>query len=244
MQRLRPALVAVLAAVLGAAALPRLLSAAQKAPPAPANPARRTVAVTVDDLPFVGYGLPLGEVKPLSRALVAALAARKVPAVAFVNEDKVFVSGEVDARIALLEEWLDAGMELGNHTWGHTGLTRTPLPAMQDAVVRGETVTRWLLEKRGRTLKWFRHPYTHTGTTREIKDAFEAFLSGRGYTVAPFTSTRTGSSRRPTRSSLRTATRQGKPASSRPTSRTSTRAAPSTRNAREPSSAAKSPRSS
>jgi peptidoglycan/xylan/chitin deacetylase (PgdA/CDA1 family) len=145
------------------------------------------VAVTVDDLPFVGYGLPIEEVKPLSRSLVAALAARKVPAVAFVNEDKVFVAGEVDARIALLAEWLDAGMELGNHTWGHTGLTRTPLPAMQDAVVRGEAVTRWLLEKRGRSLKWFRHPYTHTGTTREVKDAFEAFLSGRGYTVAPFT---------------------------------------------------------
>jgi peptidoglycan/xylan/chitin deacetylase (PgdA/CDA1 family) len=187
MPRSRPALISVLSAVLGAAALPHLLSAAEMAPPAPATPARRTVAVTVDDLPFLGYGLPLGEVKPLSRALVAALAARKVPAVAFVNEDRVFVPGEVDARIALLEEWLDAGMELGNHTWGHTGLTRTPLPAMQDAVVRGETVTRWLLEKRGRTPKWFRHPYTHTGTTKEVKDAFESFLAGRGYTVAPFT---------------------------------------------------------
>jgi peptidoglycan/xylan/chitin deacetylase (PgdA/CDA1 family) len=156
------------------------------APPATEAP-RRAVAVTVDDLPFVSHGLPLEAVRPLSRDLVAALAARKVPAVAFVNEDRLFVAGEVDARIALLAEWLDSGMELGNHTWGHVGLTHTPLPAMRDAVVRGETVTRWLLEKRGRTLKWFRHPYTHTGTTREVRDAFEAFLAGRGYTVAPFT---------------------------------------------------------
>ncbi len=108
-------------------------------------------------------------------------------AVAFVNEDRLFVPGEVDARIALLTEWLDAGMELGNHTFGHVGLTRTPLPAMQDAVLKGEVVTRGLLERRGQTLKWFRHPYTHTGTTREIKDAFETFLASRGYTVAPFT---------------------------------------------------------
>ncbi len=87
---------------------------------APAHPRRAgPCAVTVDDLPFVGYGLPLGEVRPLSRDLVAALAARKVPAVAFVNEDRLFVPGEVDARIALLTEWLDAGMELGNHTFGH-----------------------------------------------------------------------------------------------------------------------------
>ena len=173
---------ALLAAAAGVGA--GLLHAAESAAPAPP---RRTIAVTVDDLPFVGYGLPLEAMRPLSRDLVAALAARKVPAVAFVNEDRLFVPGEVDARIALLAEWLDAGMELGNHTWGHVGLTRTPLAAMEDAVVRGETVTRWLLERRGRKIRWFRHPYTHTGTTREVKDAFEAFLASRGYAVAPFT---------------------------------------------------------
>jgi len=154
--------------------------------PVPAVSARRTVAVTIDDLPFVAHGLPLEAVRKLSRELVAALAARKVPAVAFVNENRVFVRGEVDERIALLEEWLDAGMELGNHTWGHPGLTLTPLPQMQDAVVRGEVVTRLLLERRGKTLRWFRHPYTQTGTTKETKDSFEAFLAGRGYAVAPF----------------------------------------------------------
>ncbi len=184
----RPRTLAVAVPVVSlAAALAGVLAAGgtegAAAPPVP----RRTVAVTVDDLPFVGYGLPLEAIRPLSRDLVAALAARKVPAVAFVNEDRLFVPGEVDGRIALLVEWLDAGMELGNHTWGHVGLTRTQLARMQDAVLRGEVVTRWLLEGRGRTIRWFRHPYTHTGSTREVKDAFEAFLASHGYTVAPFT---------------------------------------------------------
>jgi peptidoglycan/xylan/chitin deacetylase (PgdA/CDA1 family) len=168
-----------------AAGAASLALAPEKAVP-PASPPRRTVAVTVDDLPFVTYGLPLEAVRPLSRDLVAALAVLKVPAVAFVNEDKLFVPGEVDARIALLTEWLDAGMELGNHTFGHVGLTRTPLERMKDAVIQGEVVTRGLLSRRGATLRWFRHPYTHTGTTKETKDAFEAFLSSRGYVVAPF----------------------------------------------------------
>ncbi len=162
---------------------PRAPGAAATSPPTAAP--RRTVAVTIDDLPFVAHGLPLEAVKPLSRDLVAALAARRVKAVAFVNEDKLFVPGEVDARIALLTEWLDAGMELGNHTFGHPGLTKTPLPAMQEAVVKGEVVTRGLLERRGQKLKWFRHPYAQTGTTREIRDAFETFLASRGYTTAP-----------------------------------------------------------
>jgi peptidoglycan/xylan/chitin deacetylase (PgdA/CDA1 family) len=175
-----------LALLLGpAAGAASLVLAAEKAVP-PATSPRRTVAVTVDDLPFVAYGLPLEAVRPLSRDLVAALSARKVPAVAFVNEDRLFVPGEVDERIALLTEWLDAGMELGNHTFGHVGLTRTPLEKMKDAVIQGEVVTRGLLSRRGATLKWFRHPYTHTGPTKETKDAFEAFLSSRGYVVAPF----------------------------------------------------------
>ncbi|MBK9091083.1 MAG: polysaccharide deacetylase family protein [Holophagales bacterium] len=188
MSRSRIAFVPAIAAIL-AIAFPPLLSAAgapgASAPSQPAAAPRRTVAVTIDDLPFVGYGLPLAAVAPLSSKLVAALAARKVKAVAFVNEDKLFVPGEVDERIALLTEWLDAGMELGNHTFGHPGLTKTPLPAMQDAVVKGEVVTRGLLEKRGQRLKWFRHPYAQTGTSRETRDAFETFLASRGYTVAP-----------------------------------------------------------
>jgi peptidoglycan/xylan/chitin deacetylase (PgdA/CDA1 family) len=172
-------------ATLAALAVPAAALLAEKGGGTTAPP-RRTVAVTIDDLPFVAYGLPLEAVRALSKDLVAALAARKVPAVAFVNEDRLFVPAEVDERIALLEEWLDAGMELGNHTWGHAGLTRTPLPQMQDAVVRGEVVTRLLLERRQKTLRWFRHPYTQTGPTKETKDAFESFLAGRGYAVAPF----------------------------------------------------------
>ena len=35
--------------------------------------------------------------------------------------------------------------------------------------------------------RWFRHPYTHTGPTREIKAGLEKFLAGRGYPIAPFT---------------------------------------------------------
>lgn len=185
----RMLLAPALLAIVSTTALPRILVAATEAavPSTPPLAARRTVAVTVDDLPFVAYGLPLEAIVPLNRKLVAALVARKVKAVAFVNEKALLVPGEVDRRIALLTEWLDAGMELGNHAFGHPGLTETPLPAMEDAVVKGEAVTRWLLERRGKTPKWFRHPYTQTGTTRETRDAFEAFLASRGYTVAPFT---------------------------------------------------------
>ncbi len=54
-----------------------------------------------------------------------------MPVVGFVNEGKLFLEGETpadaEARIAVLKTWVDAGFELGNHTYSHRSLNRTPL---------------------------------------------------------------------------------------------------------------------
>jgi peptidoglycan-N-acetylglucosamine deacetylase len=159
--------------------LPALSAAAQ----APA----REIAVTIDDLPLVGSDLPLPVLRATTEKLLGALTNESIPSVAFVNEGKLYRIGEVDARIALLAAWRDAGAELGNHTFSHPSLHTTPLPAFEEDVVRGETVTRVLLKEKGGTLHWFRHPFLQTGPTAETKKAFEEFLAGRGYTVAPVT---------------------------------------------------------
>jgi hypothetical protein len=78
-------------------------------------------------------------------------------------------------------------MELGNHGYGHVDLNSTPLERYQEAVLKGEVVTRRILARRGAQPRYYRHPFTHTGPTREAKAAFEAFLAARGYAVAPFT---------------------------------------------------------
>src|SRR3712207_7679787 len=64
----------------------------------------------------------------------------------------------------------EAGGELGNHTFSHVSLRRAPLAAYEDDVVRGETVTRMLLEERGMRLRYFRHPFLWTGETPEYKE--------------------------------------------------------------------------
>jgi peptidoglycan/xylan/chitin deacetylase (PgdA/CDA1 family) len=154
------------------------------APPAP--PARR-VAITFDDLPGVGHPATLASLQAMNAKLLAALSSVKAPSIGFVNEDKLQVRGERDARVALLEAWLDAGLALGNHTYAHKGLTATPLSEYEEDVVRGDAVTRGLLAARGRTLTFFRHPFTQTGPTAETKRAFERFLETHGYRIAPFT---------------------------------------------------------
>ena len=83
--------------------------------------------------------------------------------------------------------WVDAGHELGNHTYSHRSLNDTPLEEFEADVVRGEPVTRRLLEAQGRTLRYFRHPFLHVGLELDKRRAFEAFLDEHGYTVAPVT---------------------------------------------------------
>jgi peptidoglycan/xylan/chitin deacetylase (PgdA/CDA1 family) len=153
------------------------------------NDARRTVAVTFDDLPFTGDEgkTSLSELREFTAKLLAALGAHKVPAVGFVNERKLEHEGEKEARITLLKMWTDAGLELGNHTYAHASLYKMPLKAFEKQVVDGEPVTRSLLAARGMKLRYFRHPFLNTGPDLKTKEAFEKFLARRGYRVAPVT---------------------------------------------------------
>jgi peptidoglycan/xylan/chitin deacetylase (PgdA/CDA1 family) len=154
--------------------------------PADAQTARR-IALTFDDLPGVSQRPSLAVLEDINARLLATLRIERVPAVGFVNERALDVEGEREARAALLRRWVGPSLTLGNHTFSHPSLTRTPLEQYQADVLKGERVTRPLLEAAGHRLIWFRHPYTHTGPTAAVKDAFEAFLNEHGYRIAPFT---------------------------------------------------------
>lgn len=149
---------------------------------------RRQVAITIDDLPVVSTRQEIKRQREITFKLLSHVTRNKVPAIGFVNESKLVVDGKRDeGRIALLQMWLNAGLELGNHTFSHNSLNQTPLAEFQEDVIRGEEVTRGLLAAKSMKLRYFRHPFLHTGREIEKKHEFEKFLAGRGYTVAPVT---------------------------------------------------------
>lgn len=139
------------------------------------------IAVTFDDLPAVG-AQTLGAQKAITTRLLRSIRAHGVPVVAFVNENKLR-HGEESVR--LLRRWLDAGVELGNHTYSHPDLHRIDVAQFEADILRGETITRPLVTARGAKLRWFRHPFLHTGTSLETKLRVERFLAKHGYRVAP-----------------------------------------------------------
>ena len=149
----------------------------------------REVAITFDDLPVAGVlSRDAASSRDLTTTLLAAIAAHHVPAIGFVNESKLAGDHGVDpARVALLRLWLDAGLELGNHAYSHPDMHTTPLAAFEDDVMKGEAVLRPLMKERGMPLRFFRHPFLHTGRDLEQRAAFDRFLADREYRVAPVT---------------------------------------------------------
>lgn len=147
----------------------------------------RKMAVTIDDLPFMVASHPqyLPNAQRVTKELLRVLRVHRAPAIGFVNEGQLQVTGERDARIALLQQWLDAGMTLGNHTYSHPDLNAVSIEQYQDDIVRGDIVLRRLLHPKQPL--YFRHPMTHTGDTLAKKDAIDAFLASRGYQITPHT---------------------------------------------------------
>ena len=152
----------------------------------------RRVAITFDDLPNIDGELPVAEQQAINTTLLRALAEEQVPAIGFVNEEKLLGDGDRPdpSRVAMIEAWLDAGLAIGNHTFSHVDLDATPPEQFEAEVLRGEIMTRQLLERRApssATLRWFRHPYLDTGQTLAIRDEVDTFLAAHGYAVAPVT---------------------------------------------------------
>ena len=153
----------------------------------PAPSPVKTMAITIDDLPKSNGLEDIVGARRTTESMIRVLKAHKAPAVSFVNEGKLYSGATMmPDRAALLQSWVDAGFPLGNHTYSHIDINSVPLEKYQDDVVRGErTYTRMMRGIAGD--RWFRHPYTHTGPTAEIKAGLEKFLAGRGYRIAPFT---------------------------------------------------------
>jgi len=148
----------------------------------------RRIAITIDDLPVVSTRRDLENRRDITKKLLAHIKHAKVPAIGFVNENKLYSGDKRDEQqIDLLRMWLDAGLELGNHTYSHRSLNTIPLNEYQADIVKGESITRELLARRKQTLRYFRHPFLQTGRSLDIKSQFAEFLTDHGYTIAPIT---------------------------------------------------------
>lgn len=131
---------------------------------------KRTLAITIDDLPFVG------ESKNFHlNMILEAVKSNAVPATGFI------IAREVNAQtLQMLMKLHDAGIGLGNHTLSHTNLNRVNAEEYIQEIETADKILSPVLTRP----KYFRYPYLVTGAG-EKKERISQYLAERHYQVAP-----------------------------------------------------------
>ncbi|MGB8657737.1 MAG: polysaccharide deacetylase family protein [Candidatus Zixiibacteriota bacterium] len=144
------------------------------------EPARKEVAVTIDDLPASNIATFEDQLR-INRKILDILDQYHVKATGFVIANRAL------GKTSILNIWLERGHDLGNHTYSHMDFDQVDAPSFETDIKKGASVIETLLREHERTLKYFRFPYLHTGSGQEKGRDIRLFLEESGYTIAPVT---------------------------------------------------------
>jgi len=146
---------------------------AQAGPPTEAS---YDIAITLDDLPWVGGLRPHDTRLGANTRILAALQAHAALATGFV------VCNRMRKDDPVIFAWNDAGMFLGNHSNSHPHIDALS-PADWEKDI--ETCVDRLRTQAGVEPAWFRFPYLQSGKTIARRDAAVATLAGMKLRGAP-----------------------------------------------------------
>ncbi len=131
---------------------------------------KRSIALTIDDLPFVG------ENKSFHLNMITdAIKSNAIPATGFV------IAKEVNStNWEALRRFHDTGSALGNHTWSHTNLNHVNTDAYIQEIDMADKILSPVLTGP----KFFRYPYLVMGNGLK-KEIISDYLQSKNYQVAP-----------------------------------------------------------
>lgn len=133
---------------------------------------KKTIALTIDDLPFVG------EYRNFHlNMMMETMLKQDVPAVGFI------IGGEVRKdNWEILQKFRDAGFALGNHTFSHANLNKLqPEDYIADIRKADKKLKPVLTEP-----KYFRYPYLAM-SSGDKRNKILCYLAKKNYQVAPIT---------------------------------------------------------
>lgn len=145
--------------------------------------AHPAVALTFDDLPAAG-SLPAGRTRTgIITQLSAELKAAKLEGTyGFVNGIRLEKNPDAEQALRL---WLQAGMNIGSHTWSHPNLSEISAEEFTADIAHNEPTLATYGQMRD--WKWLRYPYLYEGNTLEKRRAVRLWLREHGYRVAEVT---------------------------------------------------------
>ncbi len=132
----------------------------------------RTIAITLDDLPFVGEGANFH-----LNLIIDCIEKNNIPVTGFIIGEKV-----APKTWPVLERFRNVGQGLGNHTFSHSSLDQMDAATYIQEIARTDDKIRPLLTEP----KYFRYPYLAMGHGSK-KEAVLNYLAQQNYHVAPIT---------------------------------------------------------
>jgi peptidoglycan/xylan/chitin deacetylase (PgdA/CDA1 family) len=139
------------------------------------------IAITIDDLPFVGSGTStpanLKRTQDRFMAIVNTLVENQVPATGFA------IGGAIAKNEwSLLEAFRDQGLSIGNHTYTHKSLNGMSAEKYIADIERADNKLTPIMTEP----KYFRYPYLAEGKGEKKQQVVE-YLADHQYTIAPVT---------------------------------------------------------
>jgi len=149
----------------------------------------KEICLTFDDMPVVGLRQKdISLQRPIIDKLTGTLNHYSIPAIGFVNACRFYSNGQMDSqKIDLVNRWLDAGLEIGNHTFSHIDYNKVSCREFTADLLIGEPLIKKLAAEHGKSIRYLRHPFLHRGNTKEKVDSLVTFLAEHGYREAPVT---------------------------------------------------------
>ncbi|WP_234802514.1 polysaccharide deacetylase family protein [Legionella maceachernii] len=133
---------------------------------------KREIAITIDDLPFVG------ESKNFHLDMILnSIKANEVPATGFI------IAKEVGANNwQMLHKFREAGLGLGNHTFSHANLNRMNSDNYIQEIETADKILAPVLTEP----KYFRYPYLAMSEGTKKNKVLD-YLAAKNYQIAPIT---------------------------------------------------------
>jgi peptidoglycan/xylan/chitin deacetylase (PgdA/CDA1 family) len=133
---------------------------------------KKTIVITIDDLPFVG------EYRNFHlNMIIKTMVEQEVPATGFIIASEVRTD-----NWDTLRQFRDAGFGLGNHTFSHANLNRLTVKEYIKEIKKADTLLSPVLTKP----KYFRYPYLAMSSGSKRNDIL-CYLAKKNYQVAPIT---------------------------------------------------------
>lgn len=141
----------------------------------------KQVAITIDDLPFVGsannHPGKLRRERNRFIKIMETLKEKNAPATGFV------VAGSIEkGQWELLEAFAEKGFDIGNHTYSHPSLNRVSADSYIRNIARADDRLKPIMG----APKYFRYPYLAESKGQKKQKVLD-YLHETGYEVAPVT---------------------------------------------------------